>query len=413
MTHPGRSRVEMLRENSSATTLELFFDLVLVFALTQITALMAADVSGTNVLRGMLVFAVIWWIWTGYAWFGNVVKADEGPVRVAIFAAIGVMFLIALAIPEAFADWAGGLWGPAVFAVGYLLMRTIHLLAFWAVSVKDAALRRQLVMFTPTCLVPTALLLVAAQTSGATQIGLWVAAVVFDYGWTLLIGAGGWRVNSARHFAERHGLIVIVAIGESVVAIGVGVADLPISWPIVLGATLGLSVAASMWWAYFDTAALLAERALGQARGAHRAALARTAYTYLHLPMVAGIILVALGLKKVLEYVGDEQHHTWSDTLSGVPLLAMYGGVVSYLLAHVGFAWRCFGTVKKHQLLVALLLLALVPLMANEPAILTLGVLAAILVGLNVFESLRFAASRDEIRHAEHEPAGAEGHSPE
>jgi low temperature requirement protein LtrA len=401
MTHPGRSRVQALREDSNATTLELFFDLVFVFALTQITALMAANVSAVGVLHGMLMFAVIWWIWTGYTWLGNLAKADEGPMRIWLFAAMAVMFIVAFAIPEAFTDWDGGLWGPTVFAVGYLLLRVIHLAAFWSVSTEDPGLRRQLRLFAPTTVVPGGLLLVAAQTSGGTQLGLWIAAMLFDYGWTLLIGASGWRLNSVKHFAERHGLIVIIAIGESVVAIGVGVANLPVSWPIVVGATLGLSVAASLWWAYFDAAALLAEHAFSRARGAHRALLARTAYTYLHLPMVAGIVLVALGLKKELEYVGDEHHHTLADKLYGPPLWAMYGGVALYLFAHVAFAWRCYGQVKKQRLLVAVLLVAIVPLMAMQPAMVSLTVLAAILFALNVFESVRFAAAREEIRHAE------------
>jgi low temperature requirement protein LtrA len=403
MTHPGRSRVELQREASAATTLELFFDLVFVFALTQITAMMADRVSAGTVLRGMLVFAVIWWIWTGYAWLANVVKADEGFVRIWMFAAMAVMFVVAFAVPEAFGDWAGGLWGPAVFAVGYLLLRLIHLGAFWAVSEKDAGLRHQLLLWTPSCLVPPGLLLIAATTSGDAQVGLWIAAIVFDYGWTLLIGARGWRLVSAKHFAERHGLIVIVAIGESVVAIGVGVANLPVSWPIVVGAVLGLSVAGSLWWLYFDVSALLAERALSRARGEHRAALARTAYTYFHLPMVAGIVLVALGLKKELEYVGDEALHTLSDKLYGAPLWAMYAGVALYLLAHVGFAWRAYGAVKRQRLVVAVLLLALVPLMANAPAIVSLAVLAGILAALNGFEYVRFAVDRDQIRHAEHD----------
>jgi low temperature requirement protein LtrA len=402
MTHPARVRVERVREASTATTLELFFDLVFVFALTQVTALMADDVSGRGLLRGVLLIAVVWWCWVGYSWLSNVVKADEGWARVAMLVAMSSMFLLALAIPESFVDLPGGLPGPTVFAVGYLVLRTAHLVLFWIISGDDAGLHRQVAMFAPTMVGGTALLLLAANTSGDAQLLLWVAAVVADYGGTLVIGSRGWRLNSARHFAERHGLIVIVALGESIVAIGVGVTALPISWPIIVAATLGLSVSASLWWVYFDTSALLGEQALSRARGEHRVAMARTAFTYLHLPMMGGIVLLALGLKKVLEYVGDTEHHALSDPLYGVPLWAMYGGVAVYLLAHVAFAFRCYRNVKVFRLVTAGVLVAVIPLVSNLPALASLGVLAVLMIALNAAEMIRFAGDRRELRHGEH-----------
>jgi low temperature requirement protein LtrA len=402
MTHPGRVRVERVRESGTATTLELFFDLVFVFALTQVTALMAADVTGKGLLRGVLLIAVVWWCWVGYSWLSNVVKADEGAARVTMLVAMSSMFLLALAIPESFVDLPGGLPGPTVFALAYLVLRFVHLVLFWVISEGDPALRRQVGRFAPTMVGGTALLLLAADTSGDAQLLLWVGAVAADYGGTMLIGAKGWRLNSARHFAERHGLIVIVALGESIVAIGVGVTDLPISWPIIIAATLGLAVSASLWWTYFDTAALLGEHALVRAQGEVRVSMARAAFTYLHLPMMIGIVMLALGLKKVLEYVGDTEHHTISDKLYGVPLWALYGGAAVYLLAHVGFAYRCYRSLKMFRLVTAALLVALVPVMANLPALWSLGVLAVVLIGLNTVESIRFRSARDEIRHAEH-----------
>ena len=174
---------------------------------------------------------------------------------------------MALAIPESFNDLPGGLHGPTVFAFAYLVLRATHLGLFWVISDDDPGLRRQVGRFAPTMIGGTALLLLAADTSGTAQLLLWLAAVVADYGGTLVIGARGWRLNSARHFAERHGLIVIVALGESIVAIGVGVTHLAISWPIVVAAILGLAVSASLWWAYFDTTALLGEHALTEREG--------------------------------------------------------------------------------------------------------------------------------------------------
>ncbi|GAB1512377.1 low temperature requirement protein A [Actinophytocola sp. KF-1] len=403
MAQPARVRVERLRESGSATTLELFFDLVFVFALTQITALMAGEPTGRGLLKGTLLILVVWWCWVGYSWVSNLVKADEGIARVTLLVAMAAMFLLALAIPEAFDDIDGGLWGPTVFAFAYLVLRLVHVLLFWVISKDDPVLRRQVGRFAPTMAGGTVLLLLAANTSGDAQLLLWLAAVVADYGGTLAIGARGWRLNSARHFAERHGLMVIIALGESIVAIGVGVTHLAISWPIVVAATLGLAVSASLWWAYFDTAAILGEHALAAAKGDHRVAMARTAFTYLHLPMMVGIVMLALGMKKVLTYVGDTEHHALSDPLYGAPLWALYGGVSLYLLAHVGFAWRCFRAVKSYRLGVAVVLVALVPVVANLPALATLGVLSALLIALNVVETVLFRVARDEARHGDHE----------
>ncbi|MFL6124591.1 low temperature requirement protein A [Actinophytocola sp.] len=403
MSQPARVRVERLREASSATTLELFFDLVFVFALTQITALMAEDPTGRGLLRGTLLMMVVWWCWVGYSWVSNVVKADEGLARVVMLVAMATMFLVALAIPESFEDMPGGLHGPTVFAFGYLVLRAAHLALFWLISGGDAGLRHQIGRFAPTMIGGTALLLLAANTSGTAQLLLWLAAVVADYGGTLAIGARGWRLNSARHFAERHGLMVIIALGESIVAIGVGVTHLAISWPIVIGAILGLAVSASLWWAYFDTAALLGEHALSSAEGQQRVSMARSAFTYLHLPMMLGVVMLALGLKKVLTYVGDGEHHALSDALYGAPLWAMYGGTAVYLLAHVGFAWRCYRAFKAYRLVVAVALVALVPLVANLPALASLGVLAVLLVALNAVESVMFRTARDEARHGDGE----------
>jgi low temperature requirement protein LtrA len=401
MSQPARVRVERLREASSATTLELFFDLVFVFALTQITALMAEEPNGTGLLRGALLIMVVWWCWVGYSWISNLVKADEGVARVMMLVAMAAMFLVALAIPESFKDLPGGLHGPTVFAFCYLVIRLVHVVLFLIISGDDRGLRHQIGRFAVTMTGGTVLLLFAANTSGTAQFLLWGAAVVADYGGTLVIGARGWRLNSARHFAERHGLIVMIALGESIVAIGVGVTHLAISWPIVFAATLGLAVSASLWWVYFDTAALLGEHALSSVEGEDRVSMARIGFTYLHLPMTLGIVMLALGLKKVLTYVGDPHHHTLSDPLYGAPLWAMYGGVALYLLAHVAFAWRCYRGFKVYRLTAAAVLLALVPLVANLPALASLGVLSALLIALNAVESIKLKEARDKVRHGD------------
>ena len=266
MATPRRARVEAVGAGASVTPLELFFDLVFVFALTQITDLMAGTPSVEGLIRGALILTVLWWCWVGYSWLCNVVKADEGLIRLAMFVAMGVLFVAAITIPEAFDDGPGGLFGPAVFAFCYLGFRVVHVVMFLIVARDDGVLRRQIYRFIPSMVVGTALLLLASQTSGTTQTLLWSAALVGDYVGTLLSGTN-WRLNSAGHFAERHGLIVLVALGESIVATGIGIAQVPVTWPIIGAVLLGLAISGALWWAYFDVTSMITERALAAAEG--------------------------------------------------------------------------------------------------------------------------------------------------
>ncbi len=402
MSKATRVRTVPVTEGASVTQLELFFDLVLVFAFTMVTDLAAEETSAVNVLRAFLVLSIMWWLWVSYAWLGNVVRADEGFSRVAIFIAMGGAFLAALTVPEAFHDLPGGWYGPLVFAIAYTVVRLVHLVMFWLISAEDPQLRAQVTRWAiGSTTIGTTLLVIAAMTSGGVQIGLWIAAIAGDMLWTMLSG-DGWRLYSASHFAERHGLIVIVALGESIVAIGVGVAGLPISWPIALGSLLGLAISGLLWWAYFDMAALAVEHALKQARGERRIKIARNCYTFWHFPMIVGIIALSLGLKKVLYYVGDESHHTLRDAMYGVPLYALYGGVVLYLVALVGFKHYGTGKVSSSRVVAAIVLLALIPLAAALPALASLSILCAVLGAMVTWETLRYPDHRDEIRHGAH-----------
>lgn len=403
MATPRRARIEG-RDSHSVSTIELFFDLVFVFALTQVTDLMADDTTPVTLFRGALILVVMWWCWVGYSWLGNVTKPDEGLIRVGVYSAMAAVFIAAITIPESFDDLPGGLSGPVVFAACYFAVRIVHLGLFFAFSREDPTLRRQLVRWLPSIALATTLLLIASQTTGVTQTSLWVAAVVADYVGTALAGSG-WKLASAAHFAERHGLIVIVALGESIVATGIGIAQAPVSWPIIAGVVLALVVSCALWWTYFDVSALLAERALAAAEGTRQIVLARNGYTFLHLPMVIGIIFLSLGLKKVLGYVSGEDDHTLADPLYGYPLYALYGGAALFLAAHTAFNRLMTGGLKKERLAVVVLLVALIPLVALLPALVTLLVLAAVLVALLGWETHRYAEQRHAIRHggaAEH-----------
>jgi low temperature requirement protein LtrA len=402
MANPRRARVEATGERAVVTPLELFFDLVFVFALTQITDLMAEDPTVIYVLRGVLVIGVLWWCWTGYAWLGNIVRADEGLIRVALFVTMGGVFVAAITIPEAFDDGPGGLHGPTVFALCYLVMRLVHLFMFWIVSREDPELRGQVLRFVPSMAVGTTLLLIAAQTTGTTQTLLWLGALVGDYLGTALAGTR-WRLTSPGHFAERHGLIILVALGESIVATGIGIAKVPVSLPVVAAVLLGLAISGALWWAYFDVTSMLTEQALAEATGERQIRLARGGYTFLHLPMIIGIVLMSLGLKKAIGYVAGVDEHTLADPLYGVPLAALYGGAALYLLAHVWFKHYLTGNLSVVRISVAVLLLVLAPVMALVPALVSLTVLAVVVMALVAFETHRYRELRHAIRHGEHE----------
>jgi low temperature requirement protein LtrA len=298
---------------------------------------------------------------------------------------MGAMLIVALTVTGAFD-------GDAVtFGVAYFLVRALHPVLYLLVSREDPELRGAVMRFAPPMLVAPALIVVAGFFSGTTQAVLWVLALLVDYVGLLVGGVSGWRVDAA-HFAERHALIIIIALGESIVAIGVGAADLDIDGDVILAAVFALVVAAALWWSYFDVAALVAARRLSEAEPRERALMARDSFTYLHLPMVAGIILFALGVKKTLEHAGD--------ALEIVPAVCLCGGVALYLVAHVLFRLRNVHTLNGRRLATGFLCAALVPVALELPALATLGILAVLVGGSIVYEAIHFAQARARIRHA-------------
>jgi low temperature requirement protein LtrA len=384
--HAPRVRA-VLRQSERVTPLELFFDLVFVLALTQCTALIVRRPDWLGVGQGLLVLAVLWWSWVGYAWLTSVVDPEEGAVRLAIFAAMAALLLAALCVPGAFGADA------LLFACAYGVVRGAHIALFRLASREDPELRRSVTGLAVSTALGVALLVGGALAGGAAQAVLWVLALALDMAGPYFFGADGWRLVPG-HFAERHGAVVIIALGESVVALGVG-ARVVLDAGVVVAAVLGVAVAATLWWLYFDVTALAAERRLSQATaGRERNELARDSYSYLHFPMVAGIALLAVGLKLTLAHVGR--------ALPLVPAAALLGGTALYLLAHVAFRLRNMHTLSVRRLVCAVLLCALVPAVValRPPSLVTLGVLTAVLVGLITYEVLRYAEFRDRIRHA-------------
>jgi low temperature requirement protein LtrA len=380
----SRRLTAVLRQTERVTPLELFFDLVFVLAITQCTALMAAEPTWTGLAKGLVVLGVLWWSWTGYAWLTSVVDPEEGAVRLVIFAAMGALLVVSLCVPGAFGESA------LLFACSYGVVRAAHIALFLLASGKDPALRQSVLGLAGGSALGVGLLVAASFADGWLQGALWVLALLLDMGEPFLFGAEGWKLVPG-HFAERHGLIVIIALGESIVAIGVG-AKAGVDAGVVAAATLGIAVAAALWWLYFDVVALVAQRHLSRAAvGREQNEIARDSYSYLHFPMVAGIVLLALGLKKTLASVGD--------SLDLVPAVAMLGGTAVYLLAHVAFRLRNVHTLNRHRLACAVLLVALVPAAVELPALATLAILVAALTALIGYEAVRFADSRERVRH--------------
>jgi low temperature requirement protein LtrA len=364
--------------------LELFFDLVFVFAITQVTTMLSSDPTWGGLLRGLLVLGALWWAWGAYAWLTNTVNPEEGAVRIAMFAVMAAMLIVALGVPEAFDDDA------LIFGVAYLIVRTMHL-ALYALAAKgDPDLLGAVLRMSRSSVVGGVLILLAAFFDGPEQTALWVIGLGVDYLGVLAGRGSGWRVSPG-HFAERHGLIVMIAIGESIVALGVGTTGTPLTAGVITAAVLGITVAAALWWTYFDWVSIVTEQRLRSATGTQQTTLARDAYSYLHFLMVTGIVLFAFSLKKTL---ADYDHH-----LDPVPAAALCGGLALYLLAHVLLRYRISRTIGRGRPTAFVILLAFWPFAGELPAIVALAFVAAVFVALIAYEAIRYRVPRYEVRH--------------
>ena len=377
------------REDERVTPLELFFDLVFVLAITQCTALMSSHPTWSGLAQGILVLGVLWWSWVGYAWLTSVVDPEEGAVRFAIFAAMAGFLIAAIAVPEAFGSLG------LEFALAYGAVRYAQIALFVLASRDDPGLRHSVTGLAISTTIGVSLLIGASFLDGLAQGALWLVALGLDMAGPLFIDSSGWRLEPG-HFAERHGLIIIIALGESIVAIGVG-AHSNLTWGIAGAAVLGIALSAALWWLYFDVVALVSKRRLINAEvGRIRSELARDSYSYLHFPMVAGIVLVALGLKTTLGHVGD--------ALDTVPAFALLGGVSAYLLGLVGFRFRHVRTFNRPRLATAILLFALLPVATHVPTLVTLAIVTAILAAVIAYETRSYGEGRGRIRHEDFVP---------
>ncbi len=384
-------RVRTAREGDEVTTLELFFDLVFVFAFTQVTFLMAHGEPPVSVAQGVVVLALLWWSWSSFAWLGNQAHANEGLLRAALIAAMAAVFVLSLSIPEAFHDREGGLYAPLVFAVCYAVVRLVHLSTYLIAAGRDSALRRQVLLSLTTSALPSIVLLViGAFVDEQWRLAVWAAAVVVDLLAIYVTSnvGGSWRVQSVAHFTERHRLVVILALGESIVAIGVGVSLDALTASILVGSLLAIGLSVVLWWAYFQRIADEAEQLLERADGVARAKLASDGYTYLHLPIIFGVILTALGVEEVMGHL-DEERLGWF----GASALA--SGAALFLAATGVFWLRMSRSVLIARFACAVLVAAAIPLWAVVPGLLSLAGVLLLVAILAVIETWR-------LPHAHH-----------
>ncbi len=373
-----------LREGERVRPLELFFDLVFVLAITQCTALMSHHPTWSGIAQGLLVLGVLWWAWGGYAWLTSVIDPEEGAVRLAIFAAMAALLIVSLCVPDAFGNLG------LAFALSYGAVRVAHIALFMLASPDDDGLRHSVLSLAASTAVAVGLLVAASFFDGLAQGALWALALFLDLTGPYFFGVEGWKLMP-NHFAERYGLFIIIALGESIVAIGVGAHD-TLTLGIGVAAVLGVALSAAMWWLYFDVVALISARRLADAEvGRVQNALARDSYSYIHLLMVAGIVLVAFGMKTTIGHTGDHLH--------AVPAFGLLGGAAVYLLGLVAFRWRHVHTLNRQRFGLAIVLLILIPVATQVPALVSLAVVVLLIWALIAYETRGYGERREQLRH--------------
>ncbi len=366
------------------TPRELFFDLVFVFAFTQVATLLADDPTFAGIGRGVLVLAALWWAWTAYAWLTNVVDPEEGVIGAALLVALIAMFVAALVVPGVFDD------DGVLFGAAFLVVCAMHVALYALAGRGDPDLLGAVLRLAPWTLLGATLILVAGFSDGA-RIWLWLAALACTYVGAGLSGTRGWRLHPS-HLAERYGLVVIIALGEAFIAIGIGATGIGIGLGEIAAAVLGLLVATSIWLAYFDFFSIRGERVLLEREGAERVALARDAYAYAHFPMIVGIVLFAFAMKTIVAHVGEE--------LDSVVAFALCGGSALYLLTYSAIRIRVERRVRlsRGRFVAALVFLLVLPLATVVPALAALGIVTAVWLALHTYELIWWREARAESR---------------
>jgi low temperature requirement protein LtrA len=379
-------RISPSNDGDRATTLELFFDLVYAFAFTQVIAMMAHGVPPGCFVEGFIVLSLFWWSWCSFSWLANQAHADEGLVKGAFFIATIAIFIACIAIPDAFRNVprSGSLPAAAVVVACYAVVRFTHLGVYLVAAGEDAILRRQILVTLLAALLPTvALLSVGVAVGGDAQRWLWLAAVCYDFAAVLVTAklTQGWRIQSAVHFAERYGLIVLLALGESIVAVAAGLGQAHLTWRVIVGAALSILIAVGLYLAYFDRLAGDLRDAMSEAPDRDRARLAEDAFTYLHFPIIAGIIVTALGVDLAMSDLGRPNIGTTAGW-------ALAGGTALFLGGTVAAAMRSGRGWPVPRLVAVIVFLCLAPALSVVSSLVAVGVTAAAIFGLVMAEKV-------------------------
>ncbi|MFE9206522.1 low temperature requirement protein A [Micromonospora sp. NPDC007230] len=397
-----RGRILPAAPGSGVTRLELFYDLVFVLSFLNVTVLLAASLSVRTLLAGLVVLALLWWCWVSFAALGNVVRTDQGVLPLIGVVTVLALFVLNLSLPQAFTSRPGGPPGPLVFAACYLIIRAVQVLVVLtrADAPGRAALRFGLPLLASVTLIVVAGALPEQPGVGPTwlRVALWAAAVVIEFTAGGRVRNVGLAVVSAAHWAERYALILLIALGESIISLGLGpkpAVGLPLSWAVIVASVFGVTTIAALWWMYFDTLAPALEQKLHRTRDVdERAAFARDVYAYLHLPLVVGIILFALGLKRYLAVIADPHVDPWQVRAVGLDNRVLFAGVIIYIVGLLALWVRASHRVRLLPT-VTVVALAVVLLPAGRlPAVAGLAVLAAacvalVLAGLRTGDPLR------------------------
>jgi low temperature requirement protein LtrA len=388
VSEPSAPAPDEIAPERRTSPVELLWDLVFVFAVTQVTALLAHRPTWGRFGESMLALALVWWAWSAFVWAANAHETDSRTLRACLLAGTVLIFIVGLALPQAFGREA------ALFAIAYALVRMLHLALYVDASRKGNAVWSAIAGFAVTVIAGMVILIAGAVfLHGWHRALLWTVALAIDYAgpaWLTRERLRGLQRVEVAHFAERYGSFVIICIGESIVAVGVGVGTQarPLGAELVLGATLPLLTAIGMWWTYFDR---FAERAAARLREHEDPVLAAAdGYSYIHLVIVAGVIIFAGGVKLVV-------HNSVQAPMPDPGRLAMCGGAAVYLLGLAMFRLRMFGEIGYGRALVAGLLLALYALGGGIPAW-TIGAGIAALIGvLCAWEANSAGAESGEI----------------
>jgi low temperature requirement protein LtrA len=364
------------------TPLELFFDLVFVYAITQVSHLVSAHPTPEGFARGAVVLATVWYAWICFAWLTNNVGVDDEVVRVGVLLAAGASFLVALAVPHALDSEV------LLFVCAYFVVRLLHVVLY-VYGTRDApAVRRNVLGIAPTFVLAPAALFALPWLPEEWRLPYLLGALVVDVSSPYIAGVTELPVRPA-HFAERFALFVIITLGESIVSIGVAAGAHP-HGTVLVAVALAFLLTVLLWWAYFDVVSLAAGRRLDRAGRAERAILARDAYTYVHYVIVAGIVGFALGCKELVAH--PTGHLTFADAA------ALCGGVALYLLGHAVFRFRMTKTIGRHHLVGAAAAAPLIVISPHVSALAVAGLLAIVLGGAAVWERVELADLRRRQR---------------